>query len=604
MSTTEYHVQLHKSEINSSGQKELRKAYPMNTANDVITSGVLSQIHVPSDTLKDILEHLGDMAFQDVYRDATSTSKGIVQLSHNYNNNNESTVPSSKALYDLYEIVERNRREIMDGLDDGAILVNDENVYVGGLRSAAFHPASDFATAEQGTRADNALPRSGGTMTGAILSDRIPETDDELANKMYVDKLVDDLRKETTNAIINKGVVTSEDQLPYEYTKNGWQYKVAAPGIYAGHDCKIGDALICKTTGENVPRTSANWDMVPSANENETYIKYSTTFSNVTQEYKSGNIILGEAAIHQVKDSFESIDTSGDLPTVKAIIQYIKEQRFARKSDLTKVKGAKEETWRGGEIEGEVRPYVNLTPANIGAATEEQGALADTAVQEIKINSVQTGEEGTAASVVANTDPTTRITNLDFVIPIGFTGPTGPQGETGTMGPTGASGQDGQEGPMGPTGETGPQGLQGPTGPYGAMGPTGPRGVIGAMGPTGPQGDVGLEGPTGPTGVMGPTGPQGLRGNAFHFDGSINGTSATPMIYPNSSITDAMVNDFNIDPITFNCYRCTLGGDPTVARWLYLGCLKPAIAVSQSRPTTNPDFWYQSSPTTSPMPEG
>ncbi len=89
MSTTEYHVQLHKSELNTSGHKELRKAYPINTANDVITSGVISQTTVPSDTLKDILEHLGDMAFQDVYRDATSTVKGIVQLSHDYTTDSE-----------------------------------------------------------------------------------------------------------------------------------------------------------------------------------------------------------------------------------------------------------------------------------------------------------------------------------------------------------------------------------------------------------------------------------------------------------------------------------------------------------------------------------
>ena len=120
--------------------------------------------------------------------------------------------------------------------------------------------------------------------------------------------------------------------------------------------------------------------------------------------------------------------------------------------------------------------------------------------------------------------------------------------------------------------------------------------IIGAMGPTGPQGDQGETGVEGPTGPMGPTGPVGLRGNYFHYDGAINGTGATPMVYPSSSIIDAQINDFNIDPNTFNCYRCTLGGDATVARWLFLGCLKPAIAVSQTRPATNPDFWYQSSP--------
>ena len=159
-------------------------------------------------------------------------------------------------------------------------------------------------------------------------------------------------------------------------------------------------------------------------------------------------------------------------------------------------------------------------------------------------------------------------------------------GGSGTTGPTGP------QGPMGPTGPAG-ESVLGPTGPQGDIGPTGPEG---AMGPTGPQGDQGETGVEGPTGPMGPTGPVGLRGNYFHYDDAINGTGATPMVYPSSSIIDAQINDFNIDPNTFNCYRCTLGGDATVARWLFLGCLKPAIAVSQTRPATNPDFWYQSSP--------
>ena len=51
---------------------------------------------------------------------------------------------------------------------------------------------------------------------------------------------------------------------------------------------------------------------------------------------------------------------------------------------------------------------------------------------------------------------------LDFVIPAGATGPTGPQGLEGATGPTG------------------PQGLEG------ATGPTGPQGLAGATGPTGP----------------------------------------------------------------------------------------------------------------------
>jgi len=76
-----------------------------------------------------------------------------------------------------------------------------------------------------------------------------------------------------------------------------------------------------------------------------------------------------------------------------------------------------------------------------------------------------------------NENPTGYI--LDFVIPAGATGPTGPAGIQGATGPTGATGPQGIEGPTGPIG---PQGIEGPTGP------TGPAGIQGATGPTGDTG--------------------------------------------------------------------------------------------------------------------
>ena len=78
---------------------------------------------------------------------------------------------------------------------------------------------------------------------------------------------------------------------------------------------------------------------------------------------------------------------------------------------------------------------------------------------------------------------------LNFVIPQGPTGLTGPQGIQGEIGPTGPQGLQGIQGVTGPTG---PQGLQG---------------IQGVTGPTGPQGLQGEIGPTGPTGATGPTGP-------------------------------------------------------------------------------------------------
>lgn len=105
--------------------------------------------------------------------------------------------------------------------------------------------------------------------------------------------------------------------------------------------------------------------------------------------------------------------------------------------------------------------------------------------------------------------------------PFGFTGNTGPRGNTGPTGapstitgPTGLQGRTGPTGPTGrgatgPVGSAGPRGQTGPTGPIGLTGSTGPRGVVG---PTGRAG-TGVTGPAGPQGVTGPTGPRGLIGS-------------------------------------------------------------------------------------------
>ena len=89
---------------------------------------------------------------------------------------------------------------------------------------------------------------------------------------------------------------------------------------------------------------------------------------------------------------------------------------------------------------------------------------------------------------------------LDFGIPQGpkgDTGPQGPQGEIGPQGPKGDTGDVGPQGPKGDTGDVGPQGPQGPQGETGDTGPQGPKGDTGDTGPQGPKGDTGPQGPAG-----------------------------------------------------------------------------------------------------------
>ena len=85
----------------------------------------------------------------------------------------------------------------------------------------------------------------------------------------------------------------------------------------------------------------------------------------------------------------------------------------------------------------------------------------------VKVGTTTTGEPGTDASVTNSGTETEAI--LNFTIPRGDPGATGPQGpkgdtgETGPQGPKGDTGETGPQGPKGDTGETGPQGPKGDT---------------------------------------------------------------------------------------------------------------------------------------------
>lgn len=70
-----------------------------------------------------------------------------------------------------------------------------DNVAVTGLKSAAYTESTEYATAAQGTKADNALPKAGGSVTGNIeyvvgyttVLGRDPVANREAATKQYVD---------------------------------------------------------------------------------------------------------------------------------------------------------------------------------------------------------------------------------------------------------------------------------------------------------------------------------------------------------------------------------------------------------------------------------
>ena len=87
----------------------------------------------------------------------------------------------------------------------------------------------------------------------------------------------------------------------------------------------------------------------------------------------------------------------------------------------------------------------------------------------------------------------------------------------------------------------------------------------------GPKGDKGETGPKGPQGNAGAT---GQRGSRWTEGTAITGTSTTATVFSGTGIADALVNDMYLNTSTGNVYRCTVGGAASVAKWVFVGCIK------------------------------
>ena len=85
------------------------------------------------------------------------------------------------------------------------------SVPIFGLKSAAYTDSSEYATAAQGTLAANAMPKAGGTFTGAPIWTTAPTIDGHLANKKYVD---DTIASKVASVFKFKGTKPTFEDLP------------------------------------------------------------------------------------------------------------------------------------------------------------------------------------------------------------------------------------------------------------------------------------------------------------------------------------------------------------------------------------------------------
>lgn len=220
---------------------------------------------------------------------------------------------------------------ITSGTNNGTIKLTvngnvTDNIAVKGLGSAAYTASNAYATAAQGTKADAAMPKSGGTFTGAVTLAGDPTAALQPTTKQYVDSQISNSIA-ASDAMVFKGTLGTDGTattLPTSSVVVGDTYKVitetsvSAKNSYTGADvvAKIGDLVVAMTK-------DPKWIVVPSGDEIVTTVKYSTTTQNLTTSAQSGAITVGEAATKQVDTSITAASTSTKLPTSKAVAAFV-----------------------------------------------------------------------------------------------------------------------------------------------------------------------------------------------------------------------------------------------------------------------------------------
>ena len=217
-----------------------------------------------------------------------------------------------------------------------------DNIAVQGLGSAAFTEASAYATAAQGTKADNAMPKSGGTFTGAVTLAADPSANLQAATKQYVDNQISSSIA-ASDAMVFRGTLGTDGTvtaLPSANVVNGDTYKVITATTVAGAVSYTGSDVEAKVGDLVVAMNGNKWIVVPSGDETVTTVKYSTTETNLTTSAKAGAITLGYAAAKQVDTSISAASTSENLPTSKAVAAFVEGKGYQTTDEKVKMDAA------------------------------------------------------------------------------------------------------------------------------------------------------------------------------------------------------------------------------------------------------------------------
>ena len=147
--------------------------------------------------------------------------------------------------------------------------------------------------------------------TKTVTLSQDPTNNLEAATKQYVDNAF-----AVNDAMLFKGVVNANGNLPATH-KQGWTYRVATAGTYAGKKCEVGDIIICVTDG--TVANNDDWAVIQNNVDGAVY--------RGTNAFADTDIIIADSTNGKVKSSGKTITTTAPssssadttVPTSKAV---------------------------------------------------------------------------------------------------------------------------------------------------------------------------------------------------------------------------------------------------------------------------------------------
>lgn len=177
---------------------------------------------------------------------------------------------------------------VQEGTTDGTIRVAGEEVAVHGLGSAAYEDTSAFATAAQGQKADQAMPKSGGTFTGPVILDADPTSAMGAATKNYVDNIAQGLT-DLTAPMHFIGETPAQDAEGHPILPDA---QTSYENYVAGDVLLVGDKEYVYSKGNN----AANSQWILLGDEGSYALKSSTASVGSASGWNAGALPeLGEA---------------------------------------------------------------------------------------------------------------------------------------------------------------------------------------------------------------------------------------------------------------------------------------------------------------------